>query len=197
MRFNQIESGIEAYGMSVDAFVDAFKLFPSIALKKLVSHGVGTVNAKGEIVIERDSWYPLGNMLAAVEGIATNVGPRALFQMGQHVPKHAPFPPTITDIRSGLASLDAAYHMNHRKNGKPMFDQATGRKMSGIGHYVTTDTGPRKITVVCDNPYPCDFDRGIIAGVAQRFERAAKVTHDDHATCRKSGADSCTYHITW
>ena len=78
-----------------------------------------------------------------------------------------------------------------------MFDGATGRKSTGIGNYASTEAGPRKVTLVCDNPYPCDFDRGIITAVAQRFERAARVTHDDHAACRKTGASSCTYHVTW
>jgi hypothetical protein len=64
-----------------------------------------------------------------------DVGPRALFQYGQHLPKYAPFPPTITDIQSAMGSMDAAYHMNHRKNGKVMFDPATGEMLEGIGHY--------------------------------------------------------------
>ena len=197
MQFKAFEPGIEVYGSSVDAFVEAFKLFPSVALKRLATNGIGTVNAKGEITIDREAWYPQAGWLAAFEGIASTVGPRALFQIGQYVPKHAILPPSITEIRSGLASLDVAYHMNHRKDGRPMFDQATGRKAKGIGCYGMKDSGPRKITAFCENPYPCDFDRGVIAGFAVRFERTARVTHDDAAPCRKNGADSCTYHITW
>ena len=197
MQFKAFEPGIEVYGSSVDAFVEAFKLFPSVALKRLATNGIGTVNAKGEIKIDREAWYPQVGWLASFEGIASTVGPRALFQIGQHVPKHAILPPSITEIRSGLASLDVAYHMNHRKDGRPMFDPATGRKAKGIGCYATKDSGPRKITAFCENPYPCDFDRGVIAGFAARFERTARVTHDDGAPCRQNGADSCTYHVTW
>ena len=75
-----------------------------------------------------------------------------------------------------------------------MFQPATGQKTKGIGSYGTSDSGPRKITAVCENPYPCDFDRGLLSAVATRFERAARVTHDDAAPCRKTGANSCTYH---
>src|SRR5688572_7792361 len=163
MQFKAFEPGIDVYGSSLDAIVEAFKLFPSIALKRLVSHGIGTVNAKGEIVIDREGWYPQASWLAAFEGFATTVGTRALFQIGQHVPKHAIFPPSITDIRSGVASIDVAYHMNHRKNGKPMFDPTTGQKTKGIGRYGMADGGELKIISTCETPYPCDFVRGILS----------------------------------
>jgi hypothetical protein len=50
---------------------------------------------------------------------------------------------------------------------------------------------------VCDNPYPCAFDRGIITAMAQGFELQAKVVHDDAKPCRKQGAESCTYIASW
>jgi hypothetical protein len=197
MQFKAFEPGIDVYGSSIDAIVDAFKLFPSIALKRLASHGIGETNAKGDVIIDRDGWYPQAAWLAAFEGIATTVGTRALFQIGQNVPKHAVFPPSIKEIRGGIASVDVAYHMNHRKNGKPMFDPATGQKAKGIGRYGVADAGDRKMTCVCENPYPCDFDRGVLTAIATRFEKLARVAHDDRAPCRKAGADSCTYHVAW
>jgi len=197
MQFKAFEPGIDVYGSSIDAIVDAFKLFPSIALKRLASQGIGTTNAFGDVVIDRDGWYSQAAWLAAFEGIATTVGTRALFQIGQNVPKHAVFPPSVKDIRAGVASIDVAYHMNHRKNGKPMFDPATGKKATGIGRYGMTDAGDRKVTSVCENPYPCDFDRGVLTAIATRFEKTARVIHDDHAPCRKAAADSCTFHVVW
>jgi hypothetical protein len=198
MQFKPFEAGIEAYGASIDAIVEAFKLFPSVALRRLAAVGIGTMTGKNDIVIERDAWYPQDKFLAAFESIATEVGPRGLFQFGQHVPKYAPFPPTITDIHSALGSVDVAYHMNHRKNGKVMFNPATGQMLEGIGHYgYKAVPRERRIVSVCENPYPCDFDRGLISGLATRFEKFSRVTHDDSAPCRKNGANSCTYVITW
>jgi hypothetical protein len=197
MQFKPFEPGIEVFGASIGAIVDAFKLFPSVALKKLVSYGIGTLKGS-EVVIDRDAWYSLDKWLAAYESIATTVGNRALQQIGQHIPKHAPFPPTINDIHSAMASMNAAYHMNHRKNGKVMFDPATGTVLKGIGSYgYAPVSGEKKIISVCENPYPCDFDRGIITALANRFERVSRVSHDDSAPCRKNGADSCKYIITW
>ena len=48
MQFKAFEPGIDVYGSSLEAIVEAFKLFPSIALKRLASHGIGTANAKGK-----------------------------------------------------------------------------------------------------------------------------------------------------
>jgi len=197
MQFKPFEPDLEVYGASIDAIVDAFKLFPSVALKRLANYGIGSARGK-DVVINRDAWYPLGNWLSAYESFANEVGPRALFQIGQHIPKHAPFPPTITDVHSAVVGLDVAYHMNHRKGGKIMFDPATGQKATGIGNYGYTPVPrERRIISVCENPYPCDFDRGILTTLAAKFERTSRVSHDDSAPCRKNGADSCKYIIAW
>jgi hypothetical protein len=198
MNGRSFEPGIEVNGICVESIVDAFKLFPSVALKRLLDHGIGTLRGK-EIYVDRQAWYPIQNWLAAHDAIAETVGGRALFQVGQYIPRHAPLPPGINDIHSALGSVDAAYHMNHRKKGKVMFDPATGEKLGGIGSYgyAPADRGERKITSVCDNPYPCDFDRGLLAGFAQRFEKLARIAHDDRGPCRKTGGSSCTYIVTW
>jgi len=198
MRAKALEPGIEVFGGFVESVVEAFKLFPSVGLKRLVSNGVGTINGKGEIVIDRQAWYPLEKWLLAHDDIANSVGPRAMFQVGQHVPKNAVLPPTVTDIHSSLMAVDIGYHMNHRKNGRIMFDPATGQKTKGLGSYgYRAIPGERRIVSVCENPYPCDFDRGVLTAFATRFERMARVQHDDRAPCRKNGAESCTFIIAW
>ena len=78
-----------------------------------------------------------------------------------------------------------------------MFDPATGMMLEGIGHYTAQPAGDRKIVCIAENPYPCDFDRGLITAMAARFERGARVIHDDTAPCRKKGADSCKFLISW
>jgi hypothetical protein len=197
MQFRAFEPGVEVFGANVGAFVDAFKLFPSVVLKCLVKHGIGTMSGTN-IEIDRNRWYPQEAWLAAWEEIATNVGPRACYQIGRQVPKHAVFPPTITDVTAAIASLDVAYHMNHRKNGRPMFDPASGRRTSGIGNYgFEPVAGERQVRSTCENPYPCDFDRGLLTEVATRFEHQARVSHDDARPCRSKGAASCTYVVSW
>jgi hypothetical protein len=88
--------------------------------------------------------------------------------------------------------------MNHRKNGIALFDPATGKMLEGIGHYGYSRVhGERRILSVCDTPYPCALDRGILTGVAIRFNSRAIVAHYPELPCRKQADPNCTYLITW
>jgi hypothetical protein len=189
--------GIEVSGLGVIAIVEAFKLFPSIVLKRLVDEGIGTYRG-GQIVVDSDRWYPLDNWLAAFGRIAESVGPRGLFKIGQHVQDVAVLPPSLTDIHTCVAGTNLAYHLNHRKNGTPMFDPATGEKLSGIGDYGYAPVpGERRIISKCDTPYPCEFDRGVLFGFALRFEKGVQIEHQEPGPCRRKSDDSCVYVITW
>jgi hypothetical protein len=91
-----------------------------------------------------------------------------------------------------------AYHINHRKAGSPMFNPETGEMTEGIGHYkYHAAPNEKRITMVGENPYPCDFDRGLVSALAARFETQSSTAHDNDAPCRKKGADSCTYIVRW
>jgi hypothetical protein len=49
----------------------------------------------------------------------------------------------------------------------------------------------------CKNPYPCDFDRGIIVAMARKFEPSVKVELDTSKPSRKDGADDSWYIVTY
>lgn len=146
----------------------------------LKAHGVGN--------LDPDAWYPMDAWLSAFKDIAEGKT-NAMFNLvsiGMAIPENAVFPPQIDSLVAALQSIDIAYHMNHR-GGE-------------IGNYHATVANDRQVDFVCWNPYPCDFDYGIIYGMARRFcppNISFRVRHDDHAECRKKGADSCTYHVTW
>jgi hypothetical protein len=193
----EIESGVEVSGESLGAIVDGFRKYPTIAAKYLVKFGLTRPDASQVMQVERQRWYPLKDWLLAYDGIAQEVGHNSLYGIGKSIPENATFPPHVTDIYSGIASIDVAYHLNHRRNGVVMFDPQTGMMLEGIGHYHAQPVeGDTRIICVCDNPYPCDFDRGIISAMANRFERQARTVHDSEAPCRKKGGASCTY-VTW
>lgn len=198
MHYEQCEPGIEVNGESLGATVDAFKQYPAVVSKYLVKYElVKSVNGKPE-PIDRSAWYPFDRWLAAYQQIAKEIGVNSLYTIGKKIPENAAFPPHLTDIRSALGSMDVAYHLNHRKNGAPMFDPATGAMLEGIGHIRTQFfDNERRATVVCEEPYPCEFDRGLITALANRFEPMAKTLHDNSAPCRKKGDSSCTFHVSW
>jgi hypothetical protein len=181
-------------GVSIGAVIDAFQQYPSVVTKYLTQYGLG--GKQGQI--DRTAWYSLDKWLAVYNAIAKEVGVNSLYSIGKKVPENVEFPPNVTDIRSMFGSLNFAFHLNHRKNGELMFDVNTGKTLDGIGS-VTCDfaQGEQKLTLRFENPYPCEFDRGLIHAFAMRFEPAARVAHDNAAPCRKKGASSCTYHVQW
>jgi hypothetical protein len=146
----------------------------------------GVLAKQGIVDPQAGEWYSQQAWLDAFRDIAEKTGPATLRTIGRGIPAVALWPPDVDTIDKALASIDVAYHMNHR-GGE-------------IGHYAFRKTGARSAEVVCDNPYPDDFDMGIIEATAKQFApRGASVTvrHDDSRPCRKLGGDSCTYLVSW
>jgi hypothetical protein len=197
MQFQPFEPDIEVNGQTVYAVVDGFRLFRRLASEILQQEGIGRVKADGDLILDRHGWYPQAAWLRAFSRIADEAGSGALFAIGRQIPENARFPPGVVDILSAIQAIDVGYHLNHRKRGQVMFDPETNTKLAGIGSYGCRVEQPRRIVSECSNPYPCDFDRGILSSMARTFEPQAQVVHDDAKPCRKRDADSCTYVITW
>ncbi len=156
--------------------------------------GMGAFRNTGGQILQRNgipdpeplAWYPQQAWLDAFREISQTIGGSTLHQIGLSIPRSAKFPPGIDSIEKALESLDGAYHMNHR-GGE-------------IGHYSFEKTGPRQGTVTCHNPYPCEFDRGIVMAMAIQFKpqgSVVRVQHDPDGPCRSKLGDSCTYVVSW
>ncbi|MEW6364705.1 MAG: hypothetical protein AB1714_08705 [Acidobacteriota bacterium] len=190
--FVAVTPNTEVNGETVNSVVEGMGAFRAMALDILAKNGIS--NPKP------GQWYSQQSWLNAFKDISIAIGPNTLYSIGLAIPENAKFPPQIDSIHKGLDAINVAYHMNHRINGRVLFDQTTGKMYEGIGHYKYERLGDREAKMVCPNPYPCDFDRGIINGIAMKFRPAGsmlKVMHNDAAPCRKKGAESCEYKITW
>jgi hypothetical protein len=188
-------------GANVQVILDGFGSFTLLASKILLELGLGKVDSEGigMATLTPTEWYPLDAFLKAFQRIGAEFGDFTLRQAGIHINKVAVVPPDFFQkgIINAFAVVDFPYHMNHAHNGKPMFDPATGQMAEGIGHFASKPLeGKKQLLCVVDTPYPCAFDEGIVVGMAQRFDPQAKVTHDPKS-CRKRGADSCTYSVSW
>lgn len=145
----------------------------------LAKHGITHVEPKG--------WYPQQEILNIYREIAHH--PSGMFDLvsiGMCIPEEAVFPPGINSVESAMQALDVAYHMNHRGGD--------------IGYYHASQVGPNHVMVECRNPYPSDFDYGVLYGLTRRFRPSHTgftVRRDESMPSRKHGADSCTYHVTW
>lgn len=177
-QFQAFSPAVEVNGQTVLSIVKGMGAFAETGMATLARHGIQSPSPMG--------WYSQRQWLAAFEEIAKSIGPRTLFQIGRSIPSNAKFPPGIDSVEKALESLDAAYHMNHR-GGE-------------IGHYSFKLTGPKTGVVECRNPYPCEFDQGIIEAMVRRFAPPTvipKIAHDASKPCRSKKGDSCTFLISW
>jgi hypothetical protein len=190
-QFRAIDPRVEVNGETALAVVAGMGVFKSAALQLLAENHIEFPEA--------GRWYPQQDWLNAFKVIAERVGEATLRSIGRAIPENAQWPPAIESIKEALASIDVAYHINHRIGKELLFDQGSGRLREGIGHYRFEDSGPRQAFVVCDNPYPCAFDMGIVQAVAERFCTAGDRVQVEHADerCRKTDSAACAYRVTW
>lgn len=172
------DSNVEVNGETVLTTVNSFpEVMRGFAMKILKSHGIDNPKP-GE-------WYSQKAWLSSFKEISEKFGVNTLFEIGKQIPANAKFPPEIDNIEKGLAAIDVAYHMNHR-NGD-------------IGFYKMVEhiTAKRTLIMHCKNPYPCDFDRGIITTMGRKFEAGTEVKLDTSNPSRKDGADDSWYIVTY
>jgi hypothetical protein len=171
--------GNEVLGNSILSILNGMEFSRSRALKILAENGITE--------IQGDVWYPLPKVLQAYHRVFEKVGPSTMRAVGRKIPENANLPPDIDTLEKALGSLDVAYRMNHRGPGD-------------MGGYHYQPVAPRHVRLVCDSPYPCDVDLGILEAFGDKFRPKdsirVRIEHDTR-TCRLRGDGACTYDITW
>lgn len=179
-QFIAFDPNVEVNGQTILSVVNALPTGQESRLAILKKHG---------ITPEEGKWYKQQSWLNAFKALSTEIGDKTIFAIGKTIPEHAVFPPQIDTLQKALSAIDIAYHMNHR-NGE-------------IGTYMLThfDEKKREAIMVCNNPYPSEFDRGIITTMLRRFKPKDSykydVVTDLSKKSRVKGDDSCTYVVTW
>jgi hypothetical protein len=169
---------VEVNGETIYSVVDGMGAFTASANKILSDNGINNP--------EPGKWYNQQAWLNSFKQIAEKVGKITLFNIGLKIPENAIFPPEIDNIHKALASIDVAYHMNHR-GGE-------------IGYYKYEQTGEYSGIVTCNNPYPDEFDKGIITAMCRKFVTnhvLINVFIDQAKPIRSKGDDSTTYKVSW
>ncbi|MCC5943588.1 MAG: hypothetical protein JJT94_01530 [Bernardetiaceae bacterium] len=180
-QFIPFAPNVEVNGQTVLSIVNAFEVGRLYRLSILEEHGIENPQP-GE-------WYSQAAWLNAFKEIADSIGDHTLFSIGKSIPENADFPPDIDNLKKALQAINMAYQMNHRGGD--------------IGYYklIKFDEQAKIAYMECRNPYPSEFDRGIITTMARRFKPAdamiANVELDTLLPTRLQGAESCTYKVTW
>ena len=189
--YKPFEDGIEVIGTSIFSVISSLPSIPFIVEKYFQEVGL-PIPAE----LNHNEWYSQEKWLKIFKVISDKAGPNTLLNIGKKIPENALFPKEINSLEEALLSIDIAYHMNHRNStGQVLYDNNV--KLEGIGHYLYIKNENEHFPkMVCENPYPCDFDRGIITAMAQKYEPDAVILHSSKE-CRKDGFNSCTYTIRW
>ena len=177
-QFQAFDQRVLVSGQSMMAVIEAMELFEKLARSIFQAHGLANIRV--------DQWYPQQPYLDAYREIYEKIGAKTVKTIGRKVPEKAFWPPNITTVEEALASIDTAYHMNHR-GGE-------------IGSYQFKSTGMRSAVMVCHNPYPCSFDMSVIEGTAMKFapkNARLVIQHDNKQPCRMNGGETCAYQISW
>lgn len=177
-QFIALDSNVEAKGAAIMSVVAG-----------LGNHAIPILKKYDLYPIDVEGWYKQQNWLDAFREVA-QMNFMSLVAIGMKIPDNATWPPDIKTAHDALASIDVAYQMNHR-----------GGKIGGY-HYKVT--GNRSGEMMCDNPYPSDFDYGIIYRTVQKFRTDTDeektgiiVKRNNDIPNRLTGAEQCIYTITW
>jgi hypothetical protein len=190
--FVALADGVEVSGQHILSMVNCLGNHREKAVLILEEHGITG--------LEPRKWYSQQTWLDCFKLIVAPFHRNTLTLLGRKITENAIFPPEINVIGLALQSIDWAYHLHHRLDGVVMMDYVSGKMHEGIGHYYFEETAPNKAVIICNDPYPCDYDRGIIDSIAFRFRPNGshpKVTHDSADHCRNNGGDFCTYIVEW
>ena len=174
--YKAFDPKVEVNGETVLGFVNGLGAFKRQALALLKEQGIDDPTP--------GIWYSQQAWLNGFKMIGEKFGDATLKKIGESVANSAIWPKEIKTIVDALKSIDVAYHMNHR-NGK-------------IGNYAFTKIDAETGQMVCSNPYPDQFDLGLIRTVAEKFkpsQATLMVSIDESQSTRTKGAETTTFII--
>ncbi len=164
--YKAVSPEVEVSGQTILSVLNALTT-RTLGLKFLAENGIKDP--------QPDAWYPQQAWLNAFKQIGAIIGPNTLARLGGAIPESAKFPPNIDSMHKALELVNIAYHMNHRINKEILFNPTTGQLKDGIGYYKYSKTGENSAEMTCDNPYPLDFNKGLILAMTKKFKPAGAI----------------------
>jgi hypothetical protein len=177
-QFTASSDRVEVNGETVYSVIDGLGTYKNSAVQILERQGI--------VDVKPGQWYNQQAWLNAFKEISQKLGDNTLFYIGLKIPENAKFPPDIDTVHKALAIIDVAYHMNHR-----------GGEICNY-QYETIDDRSGKM--ICTNPYPDSFDKGIITFMIRKYnpyKTVAKVEIDQNQAIRNKGGESTTFLLSW
>jgi len=157
---------------NVRATLDAFKLVPTMGSRLVEKHRLRPDDLKADTTVPVQRWL---DALAEIQAV---VGPEVVRAVGAAIIENADFPPRFDSVESVLLALDEIYHLNHHGE---------------VGRYVSRKLGEDCVEVHCETPYPRQFERGLIEGIARNTRLAKGAKYSVQFIEGQAGAErTCT-----
>ncbi len=134
-------------------------------------------------------WFSQQIELDILKALSENNSFLDMVSIGMKIPDVADFPPASAEVsvHEVLEGVRDAYESAVRG--------------PNTGSYEYTKLGDRKGRMVCNNPYPSDFDYGLIYRIVQKYRpddsEHVLVVRDESVQNRRTGGDTCIYDISW
>jgi predicted hydrocarbon binding protein len=178
MIFKANSPNAEVSGKNIRSYLSGMGAFEMIGRSIMGKYGIDEDPAA-------DKWYSHQQFLDAIKEVSSRTGMHTMHMIGMRIAENVALPQEINDIEKAIKNVGPAYRQVHRNDS--------------VSDKVVTKLDERKFQVVINTPYPCEFDTGYLRGMCKRFlkETPLQIAHDETKPCRKDGADSCTYIITW
>ena len=194
--FQSYEEGIEVNGTTVHAILDG------LGPDRHRGYELLKIQQIDPFIPDAEHWYSQDRWLLVFKWITENLGHETLYHIGTTIPINAIVPVPIRTPEEALQAIDIAYHTNHRNaRGEVLWvPERDPPMLEGIGHYhfEPHPHHPHAAIMECDNPYPCDFDMGLIYGFIWPFVERVTVSHLSDPGCRYDGKTSiCRYLVEW
>lgn len=191
---------VEVLGLYVMPTAYGVKRGTEKRLELLAKHGVPAPEA--------DQWYRVQNVLDAIKDIEEYFGEANLHAMGKAVALTQAIP-QLPSLRVGFEFVNPSTLSNHRVNGVPLLDMATGAVNEPFAHAIGEtrlleyDEARRFAVIWRNSPYPVQNMIGWFTGFVERFtpfpeDKGKILVREDITKERQTqGGESSTILINW
>ncbi|WP_070742380.1 hypothetical protein [Hymenobacter coccineus] len=144
------EASSEVNGATIQLVLAAC-LVPHIGTQLLTKHGLPAQP-------QAEEWYPLQAWLDVLADLEQRTWEDTIYAAGLRAIDLCVWPPNLHTLSDALAALEQACRANIRGQN--------------IGYYQVDELGPHEARVRCLTPTPAEFERGILTGLARRYQPA-------------------------
>jgi hypothetical protein len=181
---------IEVRGKAIASIYNAMGVFRPIFKAVLEKYRIN--------INEEEIWIPLDALLDQIEHVKNRLGESALEKMGRVIGKNLAVPEGMKTLDDAFEKINIVYHLNHRINGRIMYDSALGVMAGKIGSFSANRMGSNDCEIESKSPYPCALNKGIIEGYVKRFCRDKEyfVKIIDKEMNEEGYVEKCTFMVS-